>query len=101
MSTEKQTQEMVTGTTSWLLGIVKKHGLATALMLAGLYVYDDKLEKAEVRITALEEKLYGCYEKHINAGTYPHTTENPMLGTVFVLPSSSKKKYVLIKKQKA
>jgi len=46
--------------------ILRSHGLAIALMLAGLYFINAKLDVAESRITILENLLYDCYEKRID-----------------------------------
>lgn len=85
----QNTQDMVG--TSWFLRMVKAHGLSTALMFVGLYVYDDKLSKAEARISAVENKLYECYEKRISAeNSSPISESNYLSSQVFVVPKKQK-----------
>jgi hypothetical protein len=48
---------------TYLIKLVKTHGLPFALMLGGLYFLNGKLSNAESRIAALEGRLYDCYEK--------------------------------------
>lgn len=68
---ENGTQEVTIKYDSWLLKLIKTHGLSVALMLTGIYFLNSKLTLAENRITALENRLYDCYEKRISASAVP------------------------------
>ena len=99
MSEETTTQdksEVVIKYDSWLLKLIKTHGLSVALLLAGLWFLNGKLAIAENRISALETKLYDCYEKRIaiiqtSLPFMPtkETREKPLA----ILPNQKKNKY--------
>lgn len=55
------------------LNLIKTHGLSIVLMLGGLYFLDDKLDGAESRIFALEQRLYDCYEDKFQIRTRTET----------------------------
>jgi len=67
------------------LNLIKTHGLSIALMLGGLYFLNDKLNNAEARILAVEERLHNCYEKLIVPKTSSRTAQNSET-VVFVKP---------------
>lgn len=73
--------------------IVKKHGLAVAVMAAGLWFLNNKLESAENRIAALETRLFDCYEDRIKSGTASAGRRyDASITALFVAPEKKRKK---------
>jgi len=78
---------------SWLLRVVKTHGLSVALMLSGLYFLNGRLEVAEKKIATVEARLYDCYEKRITADNSRQKPEDTGFRKFeFILPEKQKRK---------
>lgn len=93
---QEGTQEVTIKYDSWLLKLIKTHGLSVALMLGGLWFLNGKLTLAETRITALEDRLYDCYEKRITTlqSSIPFMPTNEVrILPLAVLPNQKKNKY--------
>ena len=86
------TQEVTIKYDSWILKLLKTHGLSVALMLGGLYYMGNENAEQDLKIANLENKLFDCYEKRISASAVPY--QEPalfMLQQYAVLPDKKKR----------
>jgi hypothetical protein len=78
--------------TEEILKLIKTHGLSFALMVGGLYFLNGKLTSAEMRLSALEGRLYDCYEQRLSSqGTPSEESSTPDDRQVFVIPENKRK----------
>lgn len=76
-----------------ITNLIKTHGLSVVLMLGGLYFLNNKLSLAEERISALEERLYDCYEKRSITSNSPLKESKSFIHSLeFVIPENKKQK---------